>query len=138
MKTKLNLSLLLHVSKQIYSGKAVWSLLTLNEYTDNQDDPLVNCLRKKAALRIKGDRRYKVIEELALEIFSGKKLSSFNIESQEKIRNFHEESKVRLFKAKPLVLKNHRERKYLREKGFASIKSSGRFDLKTQKLMKFS
>lgn len=114
MELQITANMLQHLSKQIASGKVVWSLLTLNEYEGEKKDPLLSSLRLKAKQQIaKAQENYN--STYIGEILAGKKLSEFTDEDKDAIKSIKEDIKKRrpYFVSNPRSLWSSRRRSYV-------------------------
>jgi hypothetical protein len=89
MELQITAGMLQHLSKQIASGKVIWSLLTLNEYTSKTTDPLIVCLRLKAKKAL-NTLMHLYPEDFVEKILQGKKFSEFPEYEREQIKNIKE------------------------------------------------
>lgn len=114
MEIKITARMLQHLSKQIASGKVLWALLTLNEYSASYTDPLIKCLRLKAAKALKPQNGL-MHSEICVAILEGKRYSDFNLEEQNEIRNYKETAAKTPAVRKSVTLTDYSKRKALRQ-----------------------
>lgn len=98
MSIQITNKLIQHLSKQIACGKVIWSLLTLNEYCNDSNNPLVKALRSKARQAINNAQDADSSQSLYQLLLDGRKFSEFSAEQQNEIRLIKENSGVKVNK----------------------------------------
>ena len=126
MTIKITSKILQHLSKQIASGKVIWPLLTLNEYSSDQADPLIRALRLKAQKKIVSGLADSDTKYLYQMIFEGKKYADFSEEQKAKLKLIKEDIRKNQFDRKIVTPAAYSERKIFRmgSAGYLSPKPS--------------